>query len=164
VTGPTARAAERIAVARFAIYGTAVYPDATFTPRISYGKITGWTDRGETVPAFTTFSGLWARATGKSPFKLAPKWLAAKGVLNDQTVFNFVTTNDIVGGNSGSPIITAKGEVIGVVFDGNILSLGGAFAYDGSVNRCVGVSTTAITEVLQKVYGQAALVSELLTP
>jgi hypothetical protein len=164
VTGPTVRAAERIAAARFAIYGSAVYPDATFTPRISYGKIAGWTDRGETVPAFTTFSGLWTRATGKPPFSLAPKWLAAKGALNDRTIFNFATTNDIVGGNSGSPIINAAGDVIGAVFDGNIMSLGGAFAYDGSVNRCIGVSTAAITEALQKVYGQAALVSELLAP
>jgi hypothetical protein len=164
VTGPAVRAAERIAAARFAVYGTAVYPDATFTPRVSYGKIAGWTHRGETVPAFTTFSGLWTRATGKPPFSLAPKWLAAKGALNDQTIFDFATTNDIVGGNSGSPIINAKGEVIGAVFDGNIMSLGGAFAYDGSVNRSVGVSTAAITEALQKVYGQAALVLELLAP
>jgi Peptidase S46 len=164
VTGPTTRAAERIAAARFAIHGAAVYPDATFTPRISYGKIAGWTDRGETVPVFTTFSGLWSRATGKPPFRLAPKWLAAKGALNDRTIFNFVTTSDIVGGNSGSPIINANGELIGVVFDGNIWSLGGAFAYDAGVNRCVGVSTAAITEALQKVYGQTVLASELLTP
>jgi hypothetical protein len=164
VTGPAVRAAERIAAARFAVYGTAVYPDATFTPRVSYGKIAGWTHRGQTVPAFTTFSGLWTRATGQPPFNLAPKWLAAKGALNDQTIFDFATTNDIVGGNSGSPIVNAKGEVIGAVFDGNIMSLGGAFAYDGSVNRSVGVSTAAITEALQKVYGQAALVVELLAP
>ncbi len=164
VTGPTVRAAERIAAARFAIYGTAVYPDATFTPRLSYGKIAGWTYRGETVPAFTTFSGLWTRATGNPPFSLAPKWLAAKGALNNQTIFDFATTNDIVGGNSGSPMINAKGEVIGAVFDGNIMSLGGTFAYDGSVNRAVGVSTAAITEALEKVYGQATLVSELLAP
>jgi hypothetical protein len=164
VSGPTVRAAERIAAARFAFYGTAVYPDATFTPRISYGNVAGWTDRGETVPAFTTFSGLWTRATGKPPFNLAPKWLAAKGALDNRTIFDFATTNDIVGGNSGSPIINAKGDVIGALFDGNIMSLGGAFAYDASVNRAVGVSTAAITEALKKVYGQAALVSELLAP
>jgi len=164
VTGPTTRAAERIAAARFAVRGETVYPDATFTPRISYGRIAGWTDRGVTVPALTTFSGLWSRATGKPPFALAPKWLAAKGALNDQTVFNFVTTNDIVGANSGSPILNAKSEVIGAVFDGNIFSLGGAFAYDGAVNRCIGVSTAAITEALEKVYGETALASELLAP
>ncbi len=164
VAGPTVHAAERIAAARFAIYGTAVYPDATFTPRVSYGKVAGWTNRGETVPAFTTFAGLWSRATGQPPFNLAPKWLAAKAALDDQTVFDFVTTNDIVGGNSGSPIVNAKGEVIGAAFDGNILSLGGTFAYDESVNRTVGVSTAAVTAALQKVYGQTALVSELLAP
>jgi len=164
VTGPTVRAAERIAAARFDLSGTGVYPDATFTPRISYGKIAGWTYHGETVPAFTTFAGLWKRATGKPPFNLAPKWAAAKGALEDQTIFNFVTTNDIVGGNSGSPIINAKGEVIGAVFDGNIMSLGGTFAYDESVNRAVGVAAVAVTQALQKVYGQSALVAELLAP
>ncbi len=164
VSGPIVRAAERIAAARFAVYGTAVYPDATFTPRISYGKIAGWTDRGESVPAFTTFSGIWTRATGKPPFNLAPKWLAARGALDDRTIFDFTTTNDIVGGNSGSPIMNAEGEVIGAVFDGNLMSLGGAFAYDERVNRCIGVSAAAITQALQKVYDQGALVSELLAP
>jgi Peptidase S46 len=164
VTAPTLRAAERIAAARFAVYGAAAYPDATFTPRVSYGRVAGWTDRGETVPAFTTFSGLWTRATGKPPFSLAPKWLAAKGAFDSETVFDFTTSNDIVGGNSGSPIIDAEGDVIGVIFDGNLMSLGGTFAYDGSVNRAIGVSTAAITEALQKVYGEGALVSELLTP
>lgn len=164
VSGPTVRAAERIAAARFALFGTAIYPDATFTPRLSFGKVSGWSYRGETVPAFTTFAGLWARATGKPPFALAAKWSAAKAALNDRTIFDFVTTNDIVGGNSGSPIIDADGEAIGVVFDGNILSLGGTFAYDGSVNRAIGVSAVAITEALQKVYGQKALVAELLAP
>jgi hypothetical protein len=162
VTGPTLRAAERIAAARFAISGTAVYPDATFTPRLSYGKVDGWTYHGKTVPAFTTFSGLWLRATGRPPLNLPPKWLAARGVLDDRTIFDFVTTNDIVGGNSGSPIINGEGEVIGAVFDGNLESLGGVFAYDGNINRCVGVSTAAITEALRKVYGQSDLAAELL--
>ncbi|MGI8840469.1 MAG: S46 family peptidase, partial [Caulobacteraceae bacterium] len=141
VSGPSDRAAERIAAARFAVYGTSVYPDATFTPRVSYGQVEGWTYRGRTVPPFTRFAGLWVRATGKPPFELAPKWLAARGKLNDATIFDFVSDNDIVGGNSGSPIINAKAEVMGAVFDGNILSLGGAFAFDDAVNRAVSVST-----------------------
>jgi hypothetical protein len=164
VSGPSDRAAERIAAARFAVYGTSVYPDATFTPRVSYGKVEGWTYQGRTVPFFTTFRGLWARATGKPPFQLAPKWLAARGKLADGSIFDFVSDNDIVGGNSGSPIINASGEVMGAVFDGNILSLGGAFGFDDAVNRGVSVSTEAASEALRTVYGQDALVAELMAP
>ncbi|MGI9169048.1 MAG: S46 family peptidase [Caulobacteraceae bacterium] len=164
VSGPTDRAAERIAAARFAVYGTSVYPDATFTPRVSFGKVEGWTDRGRTIPPFTRFAGLWTRATGKPPFQLAPKWLAARGKLDDATIFDFVSDNDIVGGNSGSPIVNAKAEVIGAVFDGDILSLGGAFAFDDGVNRAVSVSTASATQALRKVYGQEALVAELMAP
>jgi hypothetical protein len=161
VSGPTDRAAERIARARFAVYGDAVYPDATFSLRLSYGKVAGWTHRGVTVPATTDFAGLYERATGADPFKLAPRWVAAKDRLDPSTVYNFVTTNDIIGGNSGSPVVSAKGEVLGAAFDGNIHSLGGAYGYDGSVNRTVVVSTAAATEALEKVYGRTALVKEL---
>jgi Peptidase S46 len=164
VTGPSDRAAERIAAARFAVYGTSVYPDATFTPRVSYGKVEGWTYLGRTVGPFTTFAGLWTRATGKTPFELAPKWLAARGKLDDRTIFDFVSDTDVVGGNSGSPAINAKGEVIGAVFDGNIHSLGGAFAFDDSLNRTVQVSTAAATQALRIVYGQDELVKELTEP
>jgi hypothetical protein len=164
VTGPSGQAAEKIAAARFAIYGTNVYPDATFTPRLSYGKVAGWIEHGRAIAPFTTFKGLWARVTSKDPFALPARWLAAKGKLNDATVFNLTSTNDIIGGNSGSPLITAKGEVIGAVFDGNILSLGGDYAFDESVNRTVAVSTAAATEALRKVYGRDALVGELLAP
>jgi hypothetical protein len=161
VAGPTDRAAERVARAKFAAYGDAVYPDATFTPRLSYGKVAGWTYRGTTVPATTNFAGLYERATGAEPYQLAPRWIAAKGKVNPDTAYNFVTTNDIIGGNSGSPVINAKGEVLGAAFDGNIHSLGGAFGYDGSINRTVVVATSAATEALSKVYGQTALVKEL---
>jgi hypothetical protein len=161
VSGPTDRAAERIARARFAVYGDAVYPDATFTLRLSYGTVAGWTHRGVTAPSTTTFAGLYDRATGAEPYELAPRWVAAKEKLNPDTVFNFVTTNDIIGGNSGSPVISAKGEVLGAAFDGNIHSLGGNYGYDGALNRTVVVSTAAATEALQKVYGQTALVKEL---
>jgi hypothetical protein len=161
VTGPTDRAAEQIAKARFAIYGTSIYPDATFSLRLSYGRVAGWTDNGVAVRPFTYFAGLWARATGKFPFNLAPRWQAAQGKVNNGTVFDFTTDNDIIGGNSGSPVVDAKGHVIGAIFDGNIESLGGAFAFDDNVNRAVAVSTAAITEALKKVYGQTALVHEL---
>jgi hypothetical protein len=161
VAGPTAQAAEKIAKARFAVYGDSLYPDATFTLRLSYGKIAGWTYRGTTVAPFTTFAGLYARATGEEPFDLDPRWIAAKDKLDPNTVFDIASTNDIIGGNSGSPLINAKAEVIGAVFDGNIHSLGGDYGYDGALNRAVSVSTAAITEALQKVYGEQALAAEL---
>jgi hypothetical protein len=132
--------------------------------RLSYGAVKGWTYNGQTIPPFTYFSGLWQRATGQYPFNLAPKWQNAQNKLNPGTVFDFVTDNDIIGGNSGSPAITAKGEVVGAAFDGNIESLGGAFGFDGRVNRTVVASTAAITEALQKLYGQQALVQELTRP
>ncbi|MEO7191809.1 MAG: S46 family peptidase [Vicinamibacterales bacterium] len=161
VTGPSDRAAARIAQARFAAYGTNAYPDATFTPRLSYGQIQGWTANGRAVEPFTRFSGLWERATGQFPYQLASKWEAARGRVNDTTVFNMVTDNDIIGGNSGSPVIDAQARVVGVIFDGNIESLGGAFAFDARVNRAVSVATAAISEALDKVYGQQALLREL---
>lgn len=162
VSGPVDRAAERIAQARFAVYGDAVYPDATFTLRLSYGRVKGWSWRGRDVAPLTTFSGLFERATGAEPYQLPPRWLAARDRLNPQTVFNFVTTNDIIGGNSGSPLVGAQGEVLGAAFDGNIHSLGGAYGYDGAINRTVVVSTAATTEALEKIYGQQRLVRELL--
>jgi hypothetical protein len=161
VSGPTDRAAQKIARARFAIYGTNVYPDATFTLRLSYGKVQGWADNGVTVPPFTYYKGLWERATGQFPFELAPRWQTAQSKVNPDTVMNFVSTNDIIGGNSGSPIVTAQGEVVGAAFDGNIESLGGAFGFDERVNRTVSVSTAAITEALKNVYGDQTLAAEL---
>jgi hypothetical protein len=161
VSAPTDRAQEKIAKARFAIYGTSIYPDATFSLRISYGKVEGWTEKGVPMAPFTRFGGLWSRATGRFPFDLAPRWQQAKGKLDDNTVLDFVTDNDATGGNSGSPAIDAKGDVVGALFDGNIESLGGDFYFDDSVNRSVIVSTAAITEALQKIYGQSALVKEL---
>jgi hypothetical protein len=161
VSGPIDAASERIAKARFAVYGTSVYPDATFSLRLSYGKIAGWTEPGRTIPPFTTLAGLYARATGEPPFRLAPRWVEAKSKLDLNTVFNISSDNDIIGGNSGSPLINAKGEVIGAIFDGNIHSLGGDYYFDPKVNRAVTVSTAAITEALNKVYGQTGLVAEL---
>jgi hypothetical protein len=161
VDGPIDRAAERIAKARFAVYGTSVYPDATFSLRLTYGRVNGWTYRGRTIPATTDFNGLYRRATGHFPFELTPRWIAAKDGLDLSTVFNISSENDIIGGNSGSPLINARGEVIGAIFDGNIHSLGGSFYYDAALNRAVSVSTAAITEALNKVYGQPALVAEL---
>jgi hypothetical protein len=161
ITAPTERATEKVAKARFAVYGTSNYPDATFSLRLSYGAVEGWKSKGKDVPAFTYFPGLYDRATGLSPFDLPEGWTGMKDKLNPKTVFNFVTTNDIIGGNSGSPVVNAKGEVIGAAFDGNIDSLGGDYWYDGTANRTVVVTTSSITEALKKVYGQDRLVKEL---
>ena len=110
---------------------------------------------------FTRYAGLWQRATGFEPFKLAPKWEAAKGKVDDDVIFDFTSDNDIIGGNSGSPIIDANGAVIGAIFDGNIDSLGGSFGFDARVNRAVSVSAVAIAEALRKIYGNTALADEL---
>jgi hypothetical protein len=161
VGAPTARAAERVAQARFAVYGQNLYPDATFSLRLSYGAVKGWSERGREIEPFTRFAGLYERATGSAPFELAPRWTAAEDEIDKDVVFDFTTTNDIIGGNSGSPVINAAGEVIGAAFDGNIHSLGGAFGYDGTMNRTVVVSTAAITEALRTVYDQPRLLAEL---
>nr|WP_315051990.1 S46 family peptidase [uncultured Brevundimonas sp.] len=161
VSGPTSRAGEKIAQARFAAYGTNLYPDATFSLRLSYGAVKGWTYRGVTVEPFTRIGGLYERNTGAEPFNAAEDWLAAENRVNKDTVFDFVSTNDIIGGNSGSPVINARGEVIGAAFDGNIHSLGGSFGYDGELNRTVTVSTAAVTEALRTVYNQPRLLEEL---
>jgi hypothetical protein len=161
VNAPTARAAERVAQARFAVYGTNQYPDATFSLRLSYGRVEGWSYRGVTVPAFTYMGGLYERATGAEPFNAAQAFLDNQSRVNAGTVYNFSSTNDIIGGNSGSPVINAAGEVIGAAFDGNIHSLGGAYGYDGTLNRTVSVSTAAITEALRNIYPSPNLLEEL---
>ena len=161
VNAPTARAAEKVAEARFAVYGTNQYPDATFSLRLSYGEVKGWTYRGVTVPPFTYIGGLYERATGSEPFNLAQAFADNEARVNKAVVYDFVSTNDIIGGNSGSPVVNAEGEVIGAAFDGNIHSLGGAFGYDGDLNRTVSVSTAAITEVLRTVYPNPRILEEL---
>lgn len=161
VNAPTARAAEKVAQARFAVYGTNQYPDATFSLRLSYGEVKGWTYRGVTVPPFTYIGGLYERATGSEPFNLAQAFADNEARVNKEVVYDFVSTNDIIGGNSGSPVVNAEGEVIGAAFDGNIHSLGGAFGYDGDLNRTVSVSTAAITEVLRTVYPNPRILEEL---
>jgi hypothetical protein len=162
--GPVTAAQAKLADARFAAYGDTIYPDATFTLRISYGKVMGWTERGRPVPATTTLGGTYDRATGADPFDLPRAFVTAKSKIDPNTVYDFVTTNDIIGGNSGSPVIDRSGAVIGAAFDGNINSLAGNYGYDGSVNRTVVVSTDAIQEALEKIYPAPALVAELKRP
>ncbi|MET0383186.1 MAG: S46 family peptidase [Burkholderiaceae bacterium] len=161
VDGPMKRQQELLAKARFAIYGDTAYPDATFTPRLSYGTVKGWLEDGKPVAPFTTIAGAYARASGADPFALPDSWIKAKGRLAMDTPFNLVTDNDVIGGNSGSPMVNAKGEVVGLVFDGNIHSLGGDYGFDPGVNRTVAVDSAVLLEAMDKVYGARRLVEEL---
>jgi hypothetical protein len=154
---------EKIAHARFAVYGTSVYPDATFTLRLSYGQVKGWDEAGKWVNPVTTFGGAFDRATGSDPFKLPKSWLDRKPRLDLSTPFDVATTNDIIGGNSGSPMINKDAEVVGLVFDGNIHSLGGDYAYDGRDNRAVAVESTALLEALGKIYSATRISDEILS-
>jgi hypothetical protein len=161
VDGPLRQQQERLARARFAADGDAGYPDANFTLRLSVGAVRGWVDAGRAVAPFTLTGGAFARHTGAEPFALPPSWLKARGRLNAATPFNFVTDNDILGGNSGSPVVNAQAEVVGLVFDGNIHSLGGDYGFDAARNRAVAVHASAVLESLAVVYGAQALVNEI---
>ena len=162
VEAAISNSASRIAQARFDVFGPEDYPDATFTLRLSYGPVKGYTNpKGEAVPWATDFGGLYRRATGTEPFELPPSWLAAKKSLNLKTPFNFVTTNDTHGGNSGSPTINTKGEVIGILFDGNIEGLPNRFVYRDRRERSVHVASQGIVESLRKVYKASRLLKEL---
>ncbi|GAM98200.1 hypothetical protein U91I_01832 [alpha proteobacterium U9-1i] len=164
VAGPVAQAHERIARARFRAFGDAIYPDATGTPRITYGRVSGWSEHGRTIPAFTRIGGLYERATGAAPFALTQRWIDAQSRLDPQTIYNLASTTETVGGASGSPLLDREGRVVGASFDGNSHSTGGAFYYDVELNRAVTVASTAIEATLQHVYGMDALLAELRAP
>ena len=162
VDAPTRAAAEKIAKARFAVYGTSVDPDATFTLRLSYGSVKGFVNgEGKEVEPYTTMGGLFHRATGAAPYALPQSWLSAKSSLDMNTPMNLSTTNDVIGGNSGSPLINSKAEIVGLIFDGNIFSLGGDFGYDAAKNRSVAVDSRALLEGLRKVYHLDRIVDEI---
>jgi len=155
---------EKIGKARFLVYGKDAYPDATFTLRLSYGTVTGYPYNGTIAPPFTTFYGLYDRAasfSNKAPFDLTPKEQAALGKLDLSTPFDFVCSGDIIGGNSGSPVVNRDGELVGLVFDGNIESMAGDFVYDGTKNRTVAVHSAGMIEGLRKLYGADVLADEL---
>jgi hypothetical protein len=165
VDTPIERAQQAIAEARFKVLGTSVYPDATFTLRLSYGTVAGWDDpSGGRVAPFTTLDRLFGRATGAPPFELPRTWLDAKPRLDLTTRANFVTTNDIVGGNSGSPMVNAAGRLVGLVFDGNIHSISGSYWFDAGKNRTVAVHPAYIRTALRSVYPAGRLADGLQVP
>jgi hypothetical protein len=162
VAAPLTASEALIGKARFALDGRGSYPDATFTLRLSYGTVAGYQENGHAVMPVTDFAGAYAHATGSDPFALPQKWITARTLINPHANLNFSSSNDIIGGNSGSPVIGRNGDVVGLIFDGNIQSLGGDYGYDGSVNRSVAVDVTGITEALKHIYQADRLVKELV--
>jgi hypothetical protein len=163
---PQKQAYDKIAKAKFAIEGTNTYPDATFTLRLSFGTVKGYVEEGKKIPFQTNFDGLYAKSEeekNRFPYDLPPRWLARKDKLNLKTSFNFVFTADIIGGNSGSPVVNSAGEVVGLIFDGNIQSLVWDFVYTDTQARSVAVSSPAIPESLRAIYDADGLADELVT-
>lgn len=155
----------RIAAAKFEIHGEDAYPDATFTLRFAFGPIKGFKTADGEVPAFTDFAGLYQRHAerkGVFPFNLPPRWEADKSRIDMKTPYNFICTADIIGGNSGSPVINKAGEVIGIVFDGNIDGLIWDIAYTDATARAVCVDARAIIHAMREMYGAGALAEEIL--
>jgi hypothetical protein len=164
VDAPTTRAMEKIAQARWKSYGRTVSPDATFTLRLSYGTVKGFPAEGTTVAPFTTFYGLFDRSLshgGKEPWALTARWKEKVSSIDGSVPLNFVSTNDIIGGNSGSPVVDRAGDFVGIVFDGNMQSLAWDYYFTDEQGRSVSVDARAIREALGKVYGADALVREL---
>jgi len=154
-----------IAKARFAESGFNQPPDATFTLRLNYGPVKGYTENGKHIQYFTTMGGAYEHATqhgNKDPYNLAESWMKAKSKLNLSTPLNYVSTADIIGGNSGSPTVNSAGEVVGIIFDGNIQSLVWNFVYDDKIGRSVHVDSRGIQEALRKIYSANGLSDELL--
>ncbi len=164
VTGVERAGYAKIARTKFDTEGTKLYPDATFTLRFSYGAVKGYNENGKKIAPYTTLGGLFDRSKSfneKFPYNLPQRWLDKKASVDLNTPFNFVSTNDIIGGNSGSPTINKNGELVGLIFDGNIQSLVGDFMYDESVNRAISVDSRGMLEILRKVFNANEVADEL---
>ena len=161
VDAPLTKNEELVARADFALHGLSTYPDATFTLRISYGSVKGFPENGTTIGPFTTIAGAFAHATGAPPYALPKSWLDAQSTVKGDTPLDFTMTADVIGGNSGSPVINGKGQIVGLIFDGNIHSLGGDYGYDGSQNRAIGVASSGLLEAVRAIYHADRLADEL---
>jgi Peptidase S46 len=164
VETPLLKAGDELEKIRFRLYATDAYPDATFSLRLSYGKVSGYDADGMLMPFQTNYAGMYARSyafEGKPPFDLPARWLDKQRDLDLATPLNFVSTLDIIGGNSGSPVVNRNGELVGLIFDSNLEALGGNFAYTDNKARAIAVDGRAIVEALNKVYGAGALATEL---
>jgi hypothetical protein len=161
VEAPMAAAEERIAAARFRVYGTSIYPDATFTLRLNYGTVQGWIENAIPVEPFTYLDRAFERATDAPPFKMPDSWLKVRDQLDMHTPFCISTNNDIVGGNSGSPLLDVEGKIVGLMFDGNIHSIAGRYWFNEADNRAIALHPAIIREALDKVYGAKSLLAEL---
>jgi hypothetical protein len=164
VEEPLRQAYAKLANARFALLGAGVYPDATFTLRLAFGAVKGYTEQGRPVPPWTTLAGAYQRSAeheNQTPFNLPKTWLDRKSNLNLGTPMNFVATPDIIGGNSGSPVVNRRGELVGIIFDGNLQSLVLDYIYTDQQARALAVHSAAISEALRKVYDAGKLADEL---
>jgi len=158
------QAYSQITTAVYAVKGTGTYPDATFTLRLAFGVVKGYVENGQPISPWTTVGGAFeheAKHGGKDPWKLPDRWQARKDRLNHQTPFDFVCTADIIGGNSGSPVVNRDAELVGVIFDGNIQSLTSRYFYSDEVARAVSVHVSAVLETLRNIYNADPLVDEL---
>lgn len=164
IEAPMRTLGEKVAQATFAVMGPSTPPDATFTLRLSTGVVKGYTENGKAIPFATNFEGMYAHATGKDPYKLPPRYIEKKSKLSLKTQLNFVSTDDIIGGNSGSPVVDDKGNLIGLIFDGNLSSLPNRFVYREVTERAVSVDTSGMLEALKNVYEANDLVKELTSP
>jgi hypothetical protein len=161
IDGEIDRNQELIAQARFAVLGESVYPDATFSLRLTFGTVAGWNEGGRAVTPFTTIRGLYDRATGSPPFVLPERWIIRKPSVALDTPLNLTADTDIIGGNSGSPLINRDGRIVGLIFDGNIHSIGGIYGFDPTRNRSIAVDSRGIREVLKSVYQADRVLQEI---
>jgi hypothetical protein len=154
----------QIKEAQVALQGTSGYPDATFTLRLAFGVVKGYEEDGQSILPFTTLGGAFqheAAHEGKEPWRLVESWKQARGTFDESAKFNFVCTVDIIGGNSGSPVVNRAGEFVGIIFDGNIQSLTASYSYDDEVSRAVSVHSSGIREALRTIYGAPELADQL---